>query len=50
MTALNDTGVLWSTRLPRAVDGLYACGEGDAGPVQPDCCWLICNVCCWVRC
>jgi hypothetical protein len=50
MTALNDTAVLWSTRLKQAADGQRASGEGDAGEVGPDCCWLICNLCCWVRC
>jgi len=50
MTALNKTSGLWSARLSRAVRQLEAGGGSDVQGYGPDCCWVICNICCWVRC
>ena len=44
MTPLNRTATLWSRRL-------CAASAEDAIPEPgPECCWQICNICCWVAC
>jgi hypothetical protein len=48
MVALNKTASLWSKRLPVLARerGKLSSGESD---VTPNCCFLLCNVCCWVN-
>ncbi len=47
MVALNKTASLWSKRLPvLAREGGKPGGLRNA--VTPNCCFLLCNVCCWV--
>ncbi len=47
MVALNKTASLWSRRLPvLARESRKAAGTGSE--VTPSCCFVFCNVCCWV--
>lgn len=47
MVALNKTASLWSKRLPvLAREGRKPSGLANA--VTPNCCFVFCNVCCWV--
>jgi hypothetical protein len=48
MRSLNQTSALWSHRLRRAAG--EAAALGDSPDPGPDCCWFICNICCWVVC
>jgi hypothetical protein len=47
MTALNDTLTLWTTHLLSLSLAADSDGPEDVGP---DCCWFICDLCCWVKC
>jgi hypothetical protein len=52
MTAINDTSMLWTTRLLSVLQARDAASDTDADRERPgpDCCWLLCDICCWVRC
>jgi len=49
MTALNETGTLWSTGLAELIGALASPAEGDPEEPGPACCWFI-DICCWVVC
>ncbi len=40
MTSLNLTAELWTVTLKL----------DDSHDPGPDCCWVICNICCWLAC
>ena len=46
MVAVNETSELWTTRL----ETLLSLEGSDVDGPAPDCCWFICNLCCWVMC
>lgn len=52
MVSLNKTATLWNTRL--VARGRRAQRTGMAAPdgplPGPDCCFFICNICCYVAC
>ena len=45
MVALNKTSTLWSKRLPVLARESRRASIDDPGPM---CCFLICNICCWI--
>ncbi|NIR01203.1 MAG: hypothetical protein GTN78_13555 [Gemmatimonadales bacterium] len=50
MTAVNETEVLWTRRLPCVAEFERTSESGESEGITPDCCWFICNVCCWIMC
>jgi hypothetical protein len=48
MVALNTTASLWSKRLPVLAREGKKLGSAEKD-VTPNCCFILCNVCCWVN-
>jgi hypothetical protein len=48
MVALNGTATLWSKRLTAIARQRAQASAVDG--VAPNCCFLLCDLCCWVVC
>jgi hypothetical protein len=48
MVAVNTTATLWSKRLVMAARQRTQSPGVDG--VTPNCCWIVCNICCYVTC
>jgi len=46
MSALNETSELWTFQMSKA----EGAASESSGSIVPDCCFVICDICCWVVC